>query len=82
MDISKWDLKELKALGFDLNRKQEENNYNLKVVHEAILAKEKQNAPMVPVNDSPDVPDGKCDVPSDKGAGKSDVLPAKRPTKS
>ena len=83
MDISKWDLKELKALAYDLSRQIRGLNADLQTVNRAISDKETPNVQQtVPDSNSPDVPVRSTDVCHESGDVEGDVLPPECATES
>jgi hypothetical protein len=83
MDISKWDLKELKALAYDLSRQIRGLNADLQTVNRTISDKETPNVQQtVPDSDSSDVPSGSDSVCCNEGCAEGDVLPPECATES
>ena len=82
MDISKWDVKELKALAYDLSKQLTGVQTDLQTVNRAISEKETKHVEPVPVNDSIDVPECGDSEPCDGEQCEGDVLPSECPTES
>lgn len=83
MEISDWDLKELKVLAYDISRQLTGLKKDLEIVNRTISIKETENAtPPVPDNNSVPVPCCSTNVSDCEGCTEGDVLPSERSTES